>query len=165
MTRVPLVLALLSAAGPAVAASPETAALPWGDWLSAALSASSSALVPVAAAAVTAGIARTAPWASSILTRERVEAAIRAGVDYGQNAVSGAMRGRSVAVSVAPAVVAEGTRHVLATAPARVVRGAGGAEGVAARIFRALPLDAQGSAETVLEPALRLLKADPPRRG
>lgn len=165
MTRIPLTLALLCAAGPALATAPGTAALPWGDWFSAALSAASSALVPVAAAAVTAGIARTAPWASSILTRERVETAIRAGVDYGQNAVAGAVRGRSVGVAIAPAVVAAGTRHVLATAPSRVVRGAGGAEGVAARIFRALPLDAQGSAETVLEPALRLLKADPPRRG
>lgn len=165
MTRVPLTLALLCATEPALAGAPEAVVLPWGDWLSAALSAASSALVPVAAAAVTAGIARTAPWASSILTRERVEAAIRAGVDYGQNAVAGAVRGRSVSVALAPAVVASGTRHVLSTAPSRVVRGAGGAEGVAARIFRALPLDAQGSAETVLEPALRLLKADPPRRG
>ena len=165
MARVPLTLALLCAATSALAAAPDAATIPWGEWLTTAFSAASSALVPVAAAAVTAGIARTAPWASSILTRERVEAAIRAGVDYGQNAVAGAVRGRSVAVAVAPAVVAAGTRHVLATAPSHVVRGAGGAEGVAARIFRALPLDAQGSAETVLEPALRLLKADPPRRG
>ncbi len=166
MTHVSLILALLCTTVPALAAGTEqAAAIPWGEWLSTVFSTVTSALVPIAAAAATAGIARAAPWAASILTRERVEAAIRAGVDYGQNAVSGAVRGHRVGVDVAPAVVVEGTKHVLATAPARVVRGAGGPAGVAARIFGALPLDERASKETVLEPALRLLEAEPPRRG
>lgn len=166
MTRVSLILALLCTTGPALAAGMEpAAAFPWGEWLSSLFSTVTSALVPIAAAAVTAGIARAAPWAASILTRERVEAAIHAGVDYGQNAVSGAVRGHRVGVDVAPAVVAEGTKHVLATAPARVVRKAGGPAGVAARIFGALPLDERASKETVLEPALRLLETGLPRRG
>lgn len=167
MTYAKTVLATLCAASPSVAlaaTSAEAATLPWGEWLSTAFAAVSSALVPVAAAAVTAGIARTVPWAGAILTRQRIEAAIRAGVDYGQNAVAGAVRGRSVGVAVGPAVVAAGTKHVVATAPAHIVRRAGGVTGVATQIFRALPLDAQASAESVLEPALALLKADPPRR-
>lgn len=134
-------------------------AIPWGDWLVGLLQPVSAVLVPpVAAAAVTAGIARVAPWAASLLTRERVEAAIRAGAEYGQNAVAGAARGRTVSVDLGSAVVAAGVRHVVATAPAHVVRSAGGAEGVAARIFRALPLDPQASAGNVLAPALRALR-------
>ncbi|MGH1588184.1 hypothetical protein ACRBEV_07220 [Methylobacterium phyllosphaerae] len=128
--------------------------LPWGDWLVGLLQPVTAVLVPLAAAAVTAGIARVAPWAASLLTRDRVEAAIRAGAEFGQNAVAGAARGRTVNVDLGAAVVAAGTRHVLATAPAHVVRKAGGAEGVAARIFRALPLDPQASAASVLAPAL-----------
>jgi hypothetical protein len=144
--------------------------LPWGDWLVALLQPASAVLVPLAAAAVTAGIARVAPWAASVLTRDRVEAAIRAGAAYGQNAVAGAAKGRSVSVDLGAAVVAAGARHVLATAPAHVVRRAGGVEGVAARIFRALPLDPQASAANVLAPALTELRdrgarKPAPRRG
>ena len=152
--------ALLSAAFADGAAPANAVTIPWGDWLVAALQPAAAVLVPVAAAAVAAGVARVAPWAASVLTRERVEAAIRAGADYGQNAVAGAAKGRSVSVDLGPAVVAAGARHVLDTAPAQVVRTAGGPEGVATRIFRALPLDAQASAETVLAPALARLRAD-----
>ncbi|MCJ2135359.1 hypothetical protein MKK69_15080 [Methylobacterium sp. J-026] len=156
-------LALACAAFPAALVSPAHAAaagvtLPWGDWLTALLQPVSAVLVPLAAAAVTAGIARVAPWAASVMTRDRVEAAIRAGAEFGQNAVAGAARGRTVSVDLGSAVVAAGARHVLAHAPARVVRTAGGAEGVAARIFRALPLDPQASAANVLAPALRQLR-------
>ncbi|MCJ2011216.1 hypothetical protein [Methylobacterium sp. J-076] len=167
MTRRTFTLAAFCLAAPSAAlaaGTAETIGIPWGEWLTTALSGASAVLVPLAAAAVTAGVARVAPWAGAVLTRERIEAAIRAGADYGQNAVAGAVRGRTVGVAVGPAVVAAGTRHVLANAPAAVVRRAGGPEGVATRIFRALPLDAEGSAETVLAPALRLLRADPPRR-
>ncbi len=166
MTRIALAglalacAALLSAAfadGPAHATA---VAIPGGDWLGASLQPASAVLVPVAAAAVTAGIARVAPWAASVLTRQRVEAAIRAGADFGQNAVAGAAKGKTVSVDLASAVVAAGARHVLATAPARVVRQAGGASGVATRIFRALPLDAQASAQTVLAPALARLRSE-----
>lgn len=141
-----------------VAASIAGPALPWGDWLSGLLQPVTAALVPLAAAAVTAGIARVAPWAASVLTRDRIEAAIRAGAEFGQNAVAGAARGRTVSADLGAAVVAAGARHVLATAPAHVVRKAGGPEGVAARIFRALPLDPQASAANVLAPALAQLR-------
>ncbi|MHC2103390.1 hypothetical protein FV242_20620 [Methylobacterium sp. WL64] len=157
---IPFVALLTSAlVAPALAsAQAGGVAIPWGDWLVGLLQPVSAVLVPIAAAAVTAGIARVAPWAASLLTRERVEAAIRAGAAYGQNAVAGAARGRTVSVDLGSAVVAAGVRHVVATAPAHVVRSAGGAEGVAARIFRALPLDPQASAGNVLAPALRALR-------
>ncbi|QGY05686.1 hypothetical protein MMSR116_30155 [Methylobacterium mesophilicum SR1.6/6] len=145
-------------------ASAAAVSVPWGDWLVALLQPVSAVLVPIAAAAVTAGVARVAPWAASVLTRDRVEAAIRAGAAYGQNAVAGAAKGRTVSVDLGAAVVAAGARHVLATAPARVVRRAGGPEGVAARIFRALPLDPQASAANVLAPALTQLQVAPTRK-
>lgn len=154
------VLAAFAAQPVSAAGAPGAITLPWGEWLASALACASSALVPIAAATVTAGVARVAPWATAILTRQRIESAIRAGVDYGQNAVAGSVRGRSVSVDLGPAVVAAATKHVIATAPRRVVRQAGGVAGVATRIFGALPLDETASAETVLTPALRLLQAD-----
>lgn len=167
LVRLPAVLSLLCLAVPGAEAADGTGGaltIPWGEWVAAGLGTVSATLVPVAAAALAAGVARVAPWASSILTRQRIETAIRAGADYGQNAVAGAVRGKSVSVDLGAAVVAAGTKHVVETTPARVVRGAGGVEGIARQIFRSLPLDAQGSAETVLAPALRLLKEDPPRK-
>lgn len=156
--------ALLVPARAAGETSAAAVSVPWGDWLVALLQPVSAVLVPLAATAVTAGIARLAPWAASVLTRDRVEAAIRAGAAYGQNAVAGAAKGRTVSVDLGAAVVAAGARHVLATAPAHVVRTAGGAEGVAARIFRALPLDPQASAANVLAPALEQLRDRDARR-
>ncbi|WP_426314280.1 hypothetical protein ACN9MF_25385 [Methylobacterium fujisawaense] len=158
-------LSLAALVEPAAARSATDLAIPWGDWLVGLLQPVTAALVPLAAAAVTAGIARVAPWAASVLTRDRIEAAIRAGAEFGQNAVAGAARGRTVGVDVGAAVVSAGARHVLATAPAHVVRKAGGPEGVAARIFRALPLDPQASAANVLAPALTQLREPDKRRG
>jgi hypothetical protein len=157
-------LTLCVASASPVLAGGTAATIPWGQWLTAVLSTASSVLVPVAAAAVTAGVAKVAPWATSILTRQRIESAIRAGVDYGQNAVAGAVRGRSVSVDLGPAVVAAGTKHVVATNSSGVVRKAGGVEGVAARVFQALPLEEKASAETVLAPALKILQVERPRR-
>ncbi|MEH3066327.1 MAG: hypothetical protein PGN33_27575 [Methylobacterium radiotolerans] len=158
VTGLPLAALAAPAGGAAPAVTPVAGLLPWGDWLSGLLQPVTAALVPLAAAAVTAGIARVAPWAASVLTRDRIEAAIRAGAEFGQNAVAGAARGRTVSADLGAAVVAAGARHVLATAPAHVVRKAGGPEGVAARIFRALPLDPQASADNVLAPALAQLR-------
>lgn len=146
-TALALAVTSLPLAAPAIASPSASAAglaLPWGDWLAGLLQPVTAALVPLAAAAVTAGIARVAPWAASVLTRDRIEAAIRAGAEFGQNAVAGGHH--------------RGARHVLATAPAHVVRKAGGPAGVAARIFRTLPLDPEASAANVLAPALAQLR-------
>ncbi len=119
-TALALAVTSLPLAAPAIASPSASAAglaLPWGDWLAGLLQPVTAALVPLAAAAVTAGIARVAPWAASVLTRDRIEAAIRAGAEFGQNAVAGAARGRTVSADLGAAVVAAGARHVLATAP------------------------------------------------
>ena len=150
------VVATTTAAAPVVLT---TASLPWGDWLVAVLAPVSAVLVPLAAAAVTAGIAKYAPWAASVATRDRVESAIQAGASYGQNAIAGVAKGRTVTVDLGSSVVAAGAQHVIDTAPARVIKAAGGVDGIATRIFRALPLEDQASAQNVLQPAITLLKA------
>ncbi|GJD33447.1 phage tail tip lysozyme [Methylobacterium aerolatum] len=170
MTRVFLALAALAvtiiaaSASPVWAADAAAAQTPWGAWLTTALQAVEASLVPMAAAALTAAIAKVAPWAATLLSRQWIEGAIRAGIEYGLNAVAGAVRGRTLSADLGPAVVAAATQHVVATSPAAIVRKAGGVQGVAARIFQALPLEAAASAETVLKPALQLLDGDRPRR-
>ena len=170
MTRVFLALAALAvtiiaaSASPAWAADGIGAASSWGSWLATVLTTVEASLVPVAAAALTAAIAKVAPWVVTLLGRQWIEGAIRAGIDFGLNAVAGAVRGRTLSADLGPAVVAAATQHVVATSPATVIRKAGGVQGVAARIFQALPLEAAASAETVLTPALRLLEGDRPGR-
>lgn len=157
MTRILLAaLALVCACVPALAAEvvKTSVDLPWGDWITAVLQPAAAILVPIAAAAVTAGVAKISPWASLVLSRQRVQSAIQAGADYGINAVSGAVKGKTLTVPVGSAVIAEGVQHVVNTTPAKVVNKAGGAEGIAKMIFRALPLDEHASIQTVLKPAL-----------
>ena len=151
------VIATTTATAPVVLT---TATLPWGDWLVAVLAPVSAILVPLAAAAVTAGIAKYAPWAASVATRDRVESAIQAGASYGQNAIAGVAKGKTVTVDLGSSVVAAGAQHVIDTAPARVIKAAGGVDGIATRIFRALPLEDQASAQNVLQPAIEQLKAN-----
>lgn len=155
----PAMAEVIATTTPAAPVVLTTATLPWGDWLVAVLQPVSAILVPLAAAAVTAGIAKYAPWAASVATKDRVEAAIQAGAAYGQNAVAGVAKGKTVTVNLGSAVVAAGAQHVIDEAPAKVIKAAGGVDGIATRIFRALPLEDQASAQNVLQPALELLKA------
>ncbi len=150
---------LLSTAAFAAEVTKTSVDLPWGDWITAVLQPAAAVLVPLAAAAVTAGIAKISPWASLVLSRNRVQSAIQAGADFGINAVAGAAKGKTLSVPVGSAVVAEGAQWVVNTTPARVVKKAGGAEGIAGMIFRALPLDEHASVQTVLQPALNELTA------
>ncbi|MCP1543992.1 hypothetical protein [Methylorubrum extorquens] len=56
-------------------------------------------------------------------------------------------------VNVAVPVIAKGTQYVIDTAPPAVIKAAGGADGIAARIFRRLDLDDHASEATELVPA------------
>lgn len=162
MTRIVFAaLALVCAAAPAMAAEVVRTSvdLPWGDWITAVLQPVSAVLVPLAAAAATAGIAKVSPWASLFLSRARVQSAIQAGADYGVNAVAGAVKGKTLTVPVGSAVIAAGVQHVVNTTPQRVLDKAGGAEGIASMIFRSLPLDEHASVATVLQPAINDLTA------
>ncbi|CAO4140651.1 hypothetical protein LPLAFNJD_LOCUS745 [Methylorubrum aminovorans] len=164
MTRMLLLaaLALACVASPAFAAEVATVGdkaviLPWGDWL-VALAVSLrepilTILLPIVAAYVIQAIRKVYPMAALFLTQRRVEMMLEAGVDYGLNAVQGAAKGKTLSVNVAVPVIAKGTQYLVDTAPPAVIKAAGGADGVAARIFRKLDLDEHGNEANVLVPA------------
>ncbi|MGW9822543.1 hypothetical protein ACUXK4_005139 [Methylorubrum extorquens] len=164
MTRMlPLAaLALACAASAALAAEVATVGdkavtLPWGDWL-VALAVSLrepilTILLPIIAAYVIQAIRKVYPWAALFLSQRRVEMMLEAAVGFGLNAVNGAAKGKTLSVNVAVPVIAKGTQYVIDTAPAAVIKAAGGADGIAARIFRKLDLDDHASEAAVLVPA------------
>ena len=164
MTRVLLLaaLALACVASPAFAAELGTIGdkaviLPWGDWV-VALAVSLrepilTILIPLVGGYIIQAIRKNYPMAALLLTQKRVEMMLEAGVGFGLNAVNGAAKGKTLSVNVAVPVIAKGTQYVIDTAPPAVIKAAGGADGIAARIFRKLDLDDHASEATVLVPA------------
>lgn len=131
--------------------------LPWGDWL-VALAVSLrepilTILIPIIAGYAIQAIRKVYPWAALFLSQRRVEMMLEAAVGYGLNAVNGAAKGKTLSVNVAVPVIAKGTQYVIDTAPPAVIKAAGGADGIAARIFRKLDLDDGASEQSVLVPA------------
>lgn len=155
-------LALACVAPPAFAAELGTIGdraviLPWGDWLVAlAVSLREPILtifLPIVAAYIIQAIRKVYPMAALFLTQRRVEMMLEAGVGYGLNAVQGAAKGKTLSVNVAVPVIAKGTQYLVDTAPPAVIKAAGGADGVAARIFRKLDLEDRADEQNVLVPA------------
>lgn len=128
--------------------------LPWGDALVAAAEAVTGLLLPVAIAAATGAVARIAGPLRVLVTTALVERLVRNASDYAVNAVAGAVRGRTLTVAVGSAVIAAGVQRALDQAPAWLVAAAGGPGGLAEKIFRSLPLDADADAGNTLRPAL-----------
>jgi len=128
--------------------------VPWGDWL-VALAVSLrepilTILIPIIAGYAIQAIRKVYPWAALFLSQRRVEMMLEAAVGYGLNAVNGAAKGKTLSVNVAVPVIAKGTQYVIDTAPPAVIKAAGGADGIAARIFRKLDLDDHASEQNVL---------------
>nr|WP_245438942.1 hypothetical protein [Methylorubrum zatmanii] len=137
--------------------------LPWGDWL-VALAVSLrepilTILLPIVAAYIIQAIRKVYPWAALFLSQRRVEMMLEAAVGFGLNAVNGAAKGKTLSVNVAVPVIAKGTQYVIDTAPPAVIKAAGGADGIAARIFRKLDLDDHASEAAVLVPAQEQIAA------
>ncbi len=131
--------------------------LPWGDWL-VALAVSLrepilTILIPIIAGYVIQAIRKVYPWATLFLSQRRVEMMLEAAVGFGLNAVQGAAKGKTLSANVAVPVIAKGTQYVIDTAPPAVIKAAGGADGIAARMFRKLDLDDHASEANVLVPA------------
>ncbi|WHQ70043.1 hypothetical protein [Methylorubrum extorquens] len=170
MTRVLLLaaLALACVTSPALAAEVATVCdkpvlIPWGDWL-VALAVSLrepilTVLLPIIAAYIIQAIRKVYPWAALFLSQRRVEMMLEAAVGFGLNAVNGAAKGKTLSVNVAVPVIAKGTQYVIDTAPPAVIKAAGGADGIAARIFRKLDLDDHASEAAVLVPAQEQIAA------
>ena len=131
--------------------------IPWGDWL-VALAVSLrepilTILLPIIAAYIIQAIRKVYPWAALFLSQRRVEMMLEAAVGFGLNAVNGAAKGKTLSANVAVPVIAKGTQYVIDTAPAAVIKAAGGPDGIAARMFRKLDLDDHASEANVLVPA------------
>ncbi|CAO4178769.1 hypothetical protein [Methylorubrum populi] len=162
---VPLLLAAVVGVlwfGSAIAAEVATVGdkaviVPWGDWV-VALAVSLrepilTILIPVIAGYAIQAIRKVYPWAALFLSQRRVEMMLEAAVGFGLNAVQGAAKGKTLSANVAVPVIAKGTQYVIDTAPAAVIKAAGGPDGIAARMFRKLDLDDGASEQNVLVPA------------
>ncbi|KQT60020.1 hypothetical protein ASG52_19890 [Methylobacterium sp. Leaf456] len=168
---VPLAFMLTMLVGPALAETvtvngQPVVILPWGDQIAAFAVALRepilTVLLPIVAAYAVQAIRRVYPWAALFLSQKRVEMMLEAAVGYGLNAVQGAAKGKTLSVEVAVPVIAKGTQYVIDTAPAAVIKAAGGRDGIAARMFRKLDLDEGGSEATVLAPAVERMDRFPP---
>ncbi len=109
--------------------------------------------LPIIATSIARAIRKVYPWAALSLSQRRVEMRLERAVSYRRKAVNGAARGKTLSVNVAVPVIAKGTQYVIDTAPPAVIKATGGADGIAARIFRKLDLDDHASEATELVPA------------
>ena len=146
-------------AWPALAlAADTTVTAPIGDLVATVLVPLAQALltlaVPVLAAVLGRAVLQVAPWAALFISQRRLELMVQAVTDYGLNAVAGATKGKTLTVDVGSAVIAAAVRYALAEVPPRVLAAAGGPEGVARLVFRALHLEEEASEASVLVPAL-----------
>ncbi|WP_336487286.1 hypothetical protein [Methylobacterium nigriterrae] len=157
---------LLAPAG-ALAAAPDPGAvqLPWGDALAALAQGASAALVPLAAAGATAALARVAGPLRFLVTTSLVERLVRNVGDYGLNAVSGAVKGRTLTVPLGSAVIAAAVQRAADQAPGWLLKEAVGLDGLAEKVFRSLPLEAAADAGNTLRPALRAARDRAGRTG
>ncbi|WP_349775222.1 hypothetical protein [Methylorubrum extorquens] len=110
-------------------------------------------LLPIITASITRVIRKVYPWAALFLSQRRVEMRLERAVSFRRKSVNGAAKGKTLSVNVAMPVIAEGTQYVIDTAPPAVIKAAGGADGIAARIFRRLDLDDRAGDATELVPA------------
>lgn len=162
----PLGLLVLTGCAPAHAvplpATDAALVLPWGDAVLALAQGLATLSMPVVVAGFAAALARFGGPLRLLVTDALVERLVRNATDYALNAVAGAVRGRRLTVSVGSAVIAQAVQRALDQAPAWLIRAAGGGEGVAAKVFRSLPLEAAATAGNTLEPALdRVLRRGP----
>ncbi|MBY0259205.1 hypothetical protein [Methylobacterium sp.] len=154
-----VILAALT--GPCAAAGP-TIVLPWGDALAEAIQALGAVLVPLAATAALAALARLTGPLRVLVTSTLVERLVRNVADYGINAVAGAVRGRTLTVPVGARVIASAVERGLEQAPGWLVRAAGGVEGLGEKVFRSLPLEEAATADNTLAPALQAARGRRP---
>ena len=110
----PLLLLALPPGTGAAAAHPATEAaalvLPWGDAVLALAQGLTALLTPVLVAALAAVLARIGGPLRLLVTDALVERLVHRATDYALNAVSGAVRGRTLTVAVGSAVIARVAR-------------------------------------------------------
>jgi hypothetical protein len=160
---VPAVVTALPLICLASAARADGVVLPYGAWIAEYGPTVASWAVAGASALISALVAAYVPWARSLVTQERLQQAGNALAQYGINAVANATKDGKVTVEAGPQVIAEAVKRGIDVLPKRVIKAAQGPEGLAAVIFRNLPLVEAASKENVLAPFLDGLRrgADP----
>jgi len=105
---------------------------------------------------ITAAIAAVG-WAGRLLPKTVVnwlmqtivERNLARAVDYGINAVEGAVKGVELRVDVGSAVIAEALQYAMNHAPGWIIRWLGGPEKIRDMIIARIPLDSEATAEKV----------------
>lgn len=126
-----LALVLVS---PALAA--DAVSIPYGDWIAAA----ANTLIMVLTAAVAWAFRQLPANIVAILVTIRAEQVVGKAIEYGINAVAGAVKGKSLDVPIANQVIREAVAYVVAQAPAWLVSWVGGEEGLRRMIVARLAI-------------------------
>jgi hypothetical protein len=147
---------------PAYAQDDTTITIPWGDWLSSAIGVVGMFIIGVVVPALLAWVLSMLPapiraWFDQQRIAQ-VEQLLGRAVDYGLNAVDGAVKGKELSVPVGSAVVAEAAQYAIDHGPSKIIEWLGGPEAVKEMILARLPLQANATARDVLDNA-------PPVRG
>lgn len=140
----------------AVYAQDTNVTVPWGDWL--------AEVIVIAGQIVALAIGGLLMWALRFLPPtlaayikdqqiKQIEQLLGRAVDYGTNAVAGAVRGQELSVAVGSKVVAEAAQYAIDHGPEKLIAWAGGAAAIKEMILARIPLQASATAGDVLDNA------------
>lgn len=134
------------AAAPAFAAdAANTVVIPYGEYVTEVAHIASAVLVPLILWLL-AGLGGPVGLFLRTFLGERL---VRNAVDYAINATEGAMKGKTLSVTVGNQVLAEALRYATTQGAGWLVKSLGGPDGIRAKIFRALNLDEAASARAM----------------
>ncbi|TXN79294.1 hypothetical protein [Methylobacterium sp. WL8] len=163
MTRIflaALALACASTVALAQTAAPVTTVeIPYGSWIATYGATFATWAVTALAGIASAAIAKLWPIAASVLTQQRLQQAGTALAEYGINAIAGSTKDGKVTINLGSAAVAAAVQRGIDVLPSRVMKSAGGPEGLAAVVFRSMPLEEGASKSNVLDPAIQTIRA------
>lgn len=133
--------------------------IPWGQWLVDYGPQIAILFATWIAGIVSWALAKWAPWASSVLTQQRVEQAAQALAQYGVKAVANSTKDGKVVINAGPAVIQAAVQRGVNVLPGKVVNAMIKGGGMASIIFRVLDLEESADETKVLQPAITSLKA------
>lgn len=90
--------------------------------------------------------------------RTQVEQVLTNAINYGFNAVEGAVKGKELDVNVGSSVVAEAAQYVVDHGPAKLVDAMGGEQGIKEKIVARLPLTPSTTASAVIASAAPVIQ-------